>query len=61
MGYLHELPVGISFMGRAWSEARLLAIGAAFEQLTHARHPPRYLPSLETTASAAAAFAPATK
>jgi Asp-tRNA(Asn)/Glu-tRNA(Gln) amidotransferase A subunit family amidase len=37
MGYLHELPVGISFIGPAWSEARLLAFGAAFERASHAR------------------------
>jgi amidase len=59
MGFVHELPVGISFMGRAWSEAKLLAIGAAFERATQARRPPHYMPSLETTASAEAGFAPA--
>ena len=32
MGQVAGLPVGISFMGAAWSEAKLLAIGAAFEQ-----------------------------
>lgn len=57
MGYVQGLPVGISWIGRAWSEAGLLALGAAFERATHARHPPAYLPSLETTANAAAAFA----
>jgi amidase len=58
MGYVQSLPVGISFIGRAWSEARLLALGAAFESATHARHPPTYIPSLESTSSATAAFAP---
>ena len=42
MGQLHGLPVGLSFVGTAWSEAKLLAIGYAFEQLTHARQPPEY-------------------
>ena len=53
MGYIHELPVGISFIGPAWSEAKLLALGAAFERLTQARHPPKYLPSLEATSAVA--------
>jgi amidase len=39
-GYARELPVGISFIGTAWSDAKLLAIGAAFEQATHARRSP---------------------
>ena len=43
-GYARELPVGISFIGTAWSDARLLAIGAAFEQATHARRSPAMQP-----------------
>jgi amidase len=58
MGYLQQLPVGISFIGPKWSEAKLLALGAAFERAAHARRPPSYLPSLEQTQAAAAAFAP---
>jgi amidase len=58
MGYVGGLPVGISFVGRAWSEARLLAIGAAFESATRARHAPTFIPSLESTAVAASAFRP---
>jgi amidase len=59
MGYVHGLPVGLSFIGPAWSDARMLALGYVFEQATHARTPPNYLPSLEATASAGSAFAPA--
>jgi amidase len=34
------LPVTVSFLGRAFSEPRLLAIGYSFEQATHARRLP---------------------
>ena len=40
MGQVSGLPVGLSFIGPAWSEARLLSLGYAFEQATHARRPP---------------------
>jgi amidase len=59
MGLVRGLPVGISFVGPAWSEARLLALGAAFEALTHARRAPTYAPSVETTAEAMPMLAPA--
>ena len=58
MGYVRDLPVGISFIGRAWSDATLLALGAAFENATHARHAPTYIPSEESAAPVTAAFAP---
>jgi amidase len=46
MGHSNGLPLGIVFMGPAWSEARLLELGYAYEQLTRARKPPEYLPTL---------------
>ena len=41
------LPVGISFLGRAFDEPRLLSLGYAFEQLTRARRLPVNTPPLE--------------
>jgi amidase len=40
MGQVHGLPVGLSFIGPAWSEASLLALGYAFEQQAQHRTPP---------------------
>ena len=44
-GYTFELPVGITFIGRAYSEPTLIKLAYAFEQGTKVRHPPRYLPT----------------
>lgn len=46
MGDAHGLPIGLLLMGPAWSEARLLGYGFAFEQATRARASPRYLPTI---------------
>ena len=40
MGFVFELPVGISFIGQPWTEADLIAIAHAFEQSTMARRAP---------------------
>ena len=55
------LPVGIEFVGRPFSEAELLQLGAAFERATNARRPPPTTPPLIATQSAAAASAPKTQ
>jgi amidase len=43
MGFIDELPVGVSFFGRAWSEPILLEIAYGFEQGTKIRKAPKYL------------------
>jgi amidase len=40
------LPVGLSFVGRPWSEAKLLAFAADFEAITKARRAPKFLPTV---------------
>ena len=42
-GYIDELPVGISFLGRAWQEPTLLRLGYAFEQALPIRRAPKFL------------------
>ncbi|MDX6284254.1 MAG: amidase [Kribbellaceae bacterium] len=44
-GFAFGLPIGITFMGTAWSEPVLLRLAHAYEQLTHARHTPTYRPA----------------
>lgn len=46
MAMVHGLPVGVSFVGRAWEEGRLIAYAFAFEQATKARRVPGYAMSL---------------
>lgn len=41
-GFAFGLPVGITFMGRAYSEPTLVRLAYAFEQATHHRARPRY-------------------
>jgi len=48
MGYSRGalLPVGMTFYGRAWSEARLIELAYAYEQATTHRRPPASAPPL---------------
>ena len=41
-GQAFGLPVGISFIGRAWSEAKLIALAHAYEQHSRHRRPPPF-------------------
>ncbi|KAF0687408.1 Aste57867_20844 [Aphanomyces stellatus] len=43
LGYNASVPFGISFVGQAFTEEKLLQYGFAFEQATKARVPPTYL------------------
>jgi amidase len=45
-GYIHGLPVGISFCGGAFTEPALIKIAYAFEQATKARRTPKFLPTV---------------
>jgi amidase len=45
-GFVHGLPVGVSFFGRAWSEATLLRLAYAYEQATRHRRRPQFLPTI---------------
>lgn len=42
-GNWRGLPVGVSFYGAAWTEAKLLALAAGFEALAEARWEPKFL------------------
>jgi amidase len=39
-GFAFDLPIGISFMGRPWSEGTLIRLASAFELATHHRRQP---------------------
>ncbi|HEY9049814.1 MAG TPA: amidase [Ohtaekwangia sp.] len=45
MGFVDELPVDVSFFGKAWSESVLIEIAYAYEQGTRHRKAPKYIPS----------------
>ncbi len=51
MGVVHGLPVGLSFIGTRWDDARVLAAGNGFELATiNSRARPSYRPSVDQPA-----------
>jgi amidase len=44
-GFIFGLPIGLTFMGGAWSEPALIKLAYGYEQQTRQRKPPRLLPS----------------
>jgi amidase len=46
VGEARGLPLGLTFMGRAYSEPDLIAFGYALEQLTRARKAPEFKATL---------------
>jgi len=45
-GSIGELPIGILFFGRAWSESRLISLAFAYEQASKHRKPPLFVPTI---------------
>lgn len=44
-GFAKELPIGISFFGKAFTESTLIKFAYSFEQATKARRQPKFLPT----------------
>jgi amidase len=44
-GYVFGLPIGLSFIGGAYSEPKLIGLAYAFEQSTNLRRRPQFLPT----------------
>jgi amidase len=59
MGQVRGLPVGLSFIGAKWDDARILALGYAYEQASHLRVDPTFPPSIEATPAIAPHLLPA--
>lgn len=58
MGLVKGLPVGLSFIGSKWSDAKMLSLGYAFEQARGPFPAPRFLPSIESEPPVAPALLP---
>lgn len=44
-GFVNEMPIGLGFFGRAFSEPQLIKLAYAFEQKTAQRRAPKFLPT----------------
>jgi amidase len=58
MGEVHGLPMGLSFIGPAWSEAKLLGLGFAFEQAVDVHIAPMMPVSVDGRSEIAPLLAP---
>ena len=45
-GYIHGLPIGITFIGGRWAEPKLLGLAYDYEQATKVRVPPKFIPTI---------------
>src|SRR5437764_13724218 len=45
-GYDAGLPLGITFIGRRWAEPKLLGLAYDYQQATHIRVPPQFIPTI---------------
>ena len=45
MGIIHNLPIGLSFMGSAYSESQLISFAYSYEQATKKRMQPAFIAS----------------
>jgi amidase len=46
MGFIHGLPVGLSFISTAYDEAGIIKLGYAYEQASKKRMPPKFMKDL---------------
>lgn len=46
MGFISEIPIGISFLGRAYDEGKLISLAYAFEQSSKKRKAPKFIKSI---------------
>jgi amidase len=58
MGLVRGLPVGLSFIGPKWSDAKMLSLGFAYEQARGPFPGPRFLPSIESSPEFASQLLP---
>jgi amidase len=45
-GHIAGLPIGVTFIGRRWAEPKLLGLAFNYEQATHIRVPPQFIPTI---------------
>lgn len=49
MGYLNEVPVGITFFARPFAEHTMLSVAYAYEQISQHRKTPKFLPAMKSS------------